>query len=77
MTSLSSLSLEGDKLDGMEEWDHPSSVVDMELLSCSLFFQPRALALWVCYGQLQDLRIDSCDELVYWPEKVFQSLISF
>ncbi|CAD6252465.1 unnamed protein product [Miscanthus lutarioriparius] len=76
MTSLSSLSLEGVKLDDKEEWDHPSSVVAMKLLSCSLFFQPRALALWVCYGQLQDLRIDSCDELVYWPEKVFQSLIS-
>ena len=52
MTSLASLSLEGVKLDDKEEWDHPSSVVDMKLLSCSLFFQPRALALWVCYGQI-------------------------
>ncbi|XP_066337193.1 putative disease resistance protein RGA4 [Miscanthus floridulus] len=76
MTSLSSLLLQGIKLDGMEEWDHPSSVVDMKLYSCSLFFQPRALALWVCYVQLPDLTIDRCDELVYWPEKVFQSLIS-
>ncbi|XP_066337518.1 putative disease resistance protein RGA4 [Miscanthus floridulus] len=76
MTSLSSLYLKGVKLDDKEEWDHPSSVVDMKLFSCSLFFQPRALALWVCYGQLQDLTIFSCDELVYWPEKVFQSLIS-
>ncbi|CAD6252606.1 unnamed protein product [Miscanthus lutarioriparius] len=76
MTSLASLSLKGVKLDDKEEWDHPSSVVDMKLLSCSLFFQPRALALWVCYGQLQHLTIVSCDELVSWPEKVFQSLIS-
>ena len=76
MTSLSNLSLESVKLDDKEEWDHPSSVVVMTLLSCSLFFQPHALALWVCYGQLQDLTIDRCDELVYWPEKVFQSLIS-
>ncbi|XP_066337511.1 putative disease resistance protein RGA4 [Miscanthus floridulus] len=76
MMSLSSLSLKGVKLDDKEKWEHPSSVVDMELYSCSLFFQPRALALWVCYGQLQDLTIRSCDELVYWPEKVFQSLIS-
>ncbi|CAD6252609.1 unnamed protein product [Miscanthus lutarioriparius] len=51
MTSVSSLSLKGVKLDDKEEWNHPSSV-------------------------LQDLTIDSSDELVYWPEKVFQSLIS-
>jgi hypothetical protein len=77
MTSVSSLSLAGVKLDGKEKWDYPSSVVDMKLYRCSLFFQPRALALWVWYGhQLQDLTIDSCDELVHWPEKVFQSLIS-
>jgi hypothetical protein len=76
MTSLSSLSMEGIKLDGKEKWDYPSFVVVMKLYSCSLFFQPCALALWVCYGQLQDLTISSCDELVYWPEKVFQSLIS-
>lgn len=41
-----------------------------------MFFQPHALALWVCFGQLQDLEIYECDDLVYWPEKVFQSLIS-
>jgi hypothetical protein len=76
MMSLSSLSLKGVKLDGKEEWDHPSSVVHMKLYSCNLFFQPRALALWVWYGQLQDLTIDSCDELVHWPEILFQSLIS-
>ncbi|XP_020404222.1 disease resistance protein RGA2 [Zea mays] len=76
MTSLSTLLLDGVKLDVKERWDHPSSVVDMQLWRCSLFFQPRALVMWVCYWQLQDLTIYRCDELVSWPEKVFQSLIS-
>jgi hypothetical protein len=76
MTSLSTLRLVGVKPDGMERWDHPSSVVDMKLWRCNLFFQPRALPLWVCFGQLQDLSVTGCKELVYWPEKVFQSLIS-
>jgi Leucine-rich repeat (LRR) protein len=78
VTSLSTLFLEGVKLeDGKERWDQPPSVVSMQLWSCILFFQPRALALWwVCFGQLQDLEITGCDDLVYWPEKAFQSLIS-
>ncbi|PWZ25070.1 putative disease resistance protein RGA4 [Zea mays] len=39
MTSLSTLHLIGVKPDGMERWDHPSSVVDMKLWRCNLFFQ--------------------------------------
>ncbi|XP_066374561.1 putative disease resistance protein RGA4 [Miscanthus floridulus] len=44
---------------------------------CDLFFSgSSALALWKCFGQLAKLDIYECDALVYWPEKLFQGLVS-
>ncbi|WVZ48808.1 hypothetical protein U9M48_000215 [Paspalum notatum var. saurae] len=69
--------------DGKEEerscWDHHmSSVTVMHLhLSDVFFLGSRALlALWACFGQLQDLTIGYCHQLVYWPEKEFEGLAS-
>ncbi|KAJ1277349.1 hypothetical protein BS78_05G287900 [Paspalum vaginatum] len=61
-------------------WDHPmlSSVTVMGLNSCDGFFlgSRALLALWACFGQLQDLTIAYCHQLVYWPEKEFRGLVS-
>ncbi|WVZ48836.1 hypothetical protein U9M48_000238 [Paspalum notatum var. saurae] len=59
-------------------WDHMSSVTFMRLYICDSFFlgSRALLALWACFGQLQDLAINRCDKLVYWPEKEFRGLVS-
>ncbi|CAL5096774.1 unnamed protein product [Urochloa decumbens] len=62
---------------GKEEWDHKSPLTRMELWGYNrLFSHSGALALWTCFAQLVDLEIRKCDALVYWPEKVFQALVS-
>ncbi|KAK8448268.1 hypothetical protein SEVIR_8G253400v4 [Setaria viridis] len=76
MTSLSNLELERIEVDGKDKWDYISSVTNMHLDSCSLFFQSHALALWACFRQLQDLVISWSNDLIYWPENEFQNLVS-
>ena len=56
---------------------HKSPLGDLCLRGCDLFFSgSSALALWKCFGQLATLDIYECDALVYWPEKLFQGLVS-
>jgi len=57
--------------------EHKSPLGDLYLEGCDLFFSgSSALALWKCFGQLATLEIVECDALVYWPEKLFQGLVS-
>ncbi|WVZ48853.1 hypothetical protein U9M48_000253 [Paspalum notatum var. saurae] len=88
MTSLSTLLLRDVKVDGniqAELEHHMSSLTKLSLDRCVGFFSqpppslraPPEAAMWACFGhQLQSLAISSCNELVYWPEKEFQSLLS-
>ena len=50
----------------------------MCLCRCTLLFfsHSSALALWTYFARLVDLTIWDCDALVYWPENVFQVLVS-
>jgi hypothetical protein len=60
-----------------QKWDHELPLAAMMLIRCDLlFFHPGALALWTCFARLVDLTIRNCDALVYWPENVFQVLVS-
>lgn len=60
-----------------EKWNHKSPLELMNLNGCNLLFShPSALALWTCFVQLIDLNIRKVDALLYWPEKVFQGLVS-
>ncbi|XP_025800360.1 putative disease resistance protein RGA4 isoform X1 [Panicum hallii] len=83
--SLSSLSLdvspddtETTLLHVKQKWDHELPLAAMTLTRCDLMFSshPGALALWTCFARLVDLTIENCDALVYWPENVFQTLVS-
>ncbi|PUZ68908.1 hypothetical protein GQ55_2G066600 [Panicum hallii var. hallii] len=61
-----------------QKWDHELPLAAMALNRCDLWFSshPGALALWTCFARLVDLTIRNCDALVYWPENVFQVLVS-
>uniref|UniRef100_K3Z369 NB-ARC domain-containing protein n=1 Tax=Setaria italica TaxID=4555 RepID=K3Z369_SETIT len=62
---------------GREKWEHRSPLTHMDLLRYNLSFShSSALPLWTCFAQLVDLKIQYCDTLVYWPENVFQALVS-
>ncbi|XP_034587746.1 putative disease resistance protein RGA1 isoform X3 [Setaria viridis] len=91
ITSSSSLRLFGDNTEtesvaeqnsselvhGREKWEHRSPLTRMVLRRYNLLFShSSALPLWTCFAQLVDLKICECDALVYWPENVFQALLS-
>ncbi|KAM0872540.1 hypothetical protein ACQ4PT_038658 [Festuca glaucescens] len=59
-----------------EKWFQKSPLTFMELGCCNSFFGSFALEPWDYLIHLEVLKIDRCDVLVHWPEKVFQSLIS-
>ncbi|PUZ68672.1 hypothetical protein GQ55_2G047800 [Panicum hallii var. hallii] len=61
-----------------QKWDHELPLAAMTLTRCDLLFSshPGALALWTCFARLVGLTISNCDALVYWPENVFQVLVS-
>ncbi|KAG0512424.1 hypothetical protein BDA96_10G011900 [Sorghum bicolor] len=61
----------------VRDHESPSPLGDLVLSRCSLFFShSSAPALWNYFGQLSQLKIDGCDGLVYWPESLFQYLVS-
>ncbi|XP_039798772.1 putative disease resistance protein RGA4 isoform X2 [Panicum virgatum] len=83
--SLSSLSLDVSPDDAettllhvKQKWNHELPLATMRLGRCDLLFSSHsnALALWACFARLVHLRIWNCDALVYWPENVFQVLVS-
>uniref|UniRef100_K3ZD43 Uncharacterized protein n=2 Tax=Setaria italica TaxID=4555 RepID=K3ZD43_SETIT len=91
ITSLSSLELLADDTEtesvaeqnsselvhGREKWEHRSPLARMHLRGYNLLFShSSALPLWTCFAQLEHLTIWWCDSLVYWPENVFQALVS-
>uniref|UniRef100_K3Z363 NB-ARC domain-containing protein n=3 Tax=Setaria italica TaxID=4555 RepID=K3Z363_SETIT len=91
ITSLSILELCGDDLEtesvaeqnsgelvhGKEKWEHKSPLTDMTLCRYNILFShSSALPLRTCFAQLVELGIWWCDALVYWPENVFQALVS-
>ncbi|XP_066377069.1 putative disease resistance protein RGA3 [Miscanthus floridulus] len=84
ITSLSSLEVwapnkEENSAELVVVREHKSPLGDLCLRGrgCDLFFSgSSALALWKCFGQLATLDIAECDALVYWPEKLFQGLVS-
>ncbi|XP_039834268.1 putative disease resistance protein RGA4 [Panicum virgatum] len=61
-----------------QKWNHELPLEAMRLARCDLLFSSHsnALALWACFARLVDLSISDCDALVYWPENVFQVLVS-
>ncbi|KAM3399404.1 hypothetical protein ACQJBY_004666 [Aegilops geniculata] len=65
-------------VDIKEKWNQksPITVLELGLGFCSMFFGSGAVEPWVYFVHLEELRIDACNVLVHWPEKVFQSLVS-
>ncbi|PUZ68663.1 hypothetical protein GQ55_2G047000 [Panicum hallii var. hallii] len=61
-----------------QKWDHELPLAAITLTRCDLLFSSHlgALVLWTCFARLVDLTILDCDALVYWPENVFQALVS-
>nr|ABO70338.1 Pm3b-like disease resistance protein 2Q9 [Triticum aestivum] len=63
-------------MDSKEKLNQKSPLTAMELRCCNSFFGPGALEPWDYFVHLEKLNIDTCDVLVHWPEKVFQSMVS-
>ncbi|KAF8747278.1 hypothetical protein HU200_013268 [Digitaria exilis] len=57
-----------------------SSLLKLAFYGCDFFFpsspSQTAVGIWRWFGNLVSLEINDCDALTYWPEDVFQSLIS-
>ncbi|WVZ48834.1 hypothetical protein U9M48_000237 [Paspalum notatum var. saurae] len=72
------VNVDGGKQEERSCWDHMSSMTVMSLVSSDGFFlgSHALIALWACFGQLQDLTVRYCHKLVYWPEKEFRGLVS-
>ncbi|CAN6171141.1 unnamed protein product [Urochloa humidicola] len=72
----SSLSLILDASPAMHTRNGKPLLPAMWLISCNLLFSSHssALGLWTCFAQLVDLIISECNDIVYWPENVFQTL---
>ncbi|KAM3399394.1 hypothetical protein ACQJBY_004660 [Aegilops geniculata] len=64
------------RVDSKEKWNQKSPLEVMKLRFCNLFFGSGALEPCDYFVHLEKLKIDRCDVLVHWPEKVFQSLVS-
>jgi hypothetical protein len=64
-------------VDDKEKWRHESPAPRiMYLDGCEFWFQSSApAAIWNCFVQLEELRIESC-HFVHWPENVFRGLVS-
>ncbi|XP_020174467.1 putative disease resistance protein RGA4 [Aegilops tauschii subsp. strangulata] len=63
-------------MDNKEKWNQKSPLTVMKLRCCNSFFGAGAPEPWDYFGHLEALAIDSCDVLVHWPDKVFQSLVA-
>lgn len=59
------------QVSGTEEFSHKTSNATMELRGCYFFCMDLE-----CFVNLQDLVINCCNELVYWPLKQLQCLVS-
>nr|AAM47627.1 Putative NBS-LRR type resistance protein [Oryza sativa Japonica Group]AAP51994.1 NB-ARC domain containing protein [Oryza sativa Japonica Group] len=81
-SSLSKLTLSvSDGNAGLElDQNYEAPLSEMELCGCAFFFplgpSRPTVGIWKWFGQLVDLKIESCDVLVYWPEEEFICLVS-
>ncbi|KAM0856585.1 hypothetical protein ACQ4PT_048988 [Festuca glaucescens] len=70
-SSLSHVQCSIQQVDGKGKWNHKAYHAAMELCG-SYFFHTS----WKYFVNLDYLEIISCDELIYWPLKEFQCLVS-
>uniref|UniRef100_A0ACD5W3W9 Uncharacterized protein n=1 Tax=Avena sativa TaxID=4498 RepID=A0ACD5W3W9_AVESA len=63
-------------VDSREKWNQKSPLTVLKFECCNLFFGSGGLELWDYFVHLGVLAIGSCDVLVYWPEVVFNCLVS-
>jgi len=64
----------------LDSENHESPLTELSLGGCSFLVlsspsQP-TIGFWKSFGKLVNLKIKNCSGLVYWPEEVFQSLVS-
>ncbi|WVZ94936.1 hypothetical protein U9M48_040762 [Paspalum notatum var. saurae] len=84
MSSLSKLELHVRGKEAALELDDENTVesplLELWLDGCNVLFPPSpsqpAVGIWRLFEKLVSLDISFCDTLIYWPEDVFQSLVS-